>query len=170
MDKPDLFKGEVCCPDTLDDLLLRLRQLHGTRAAQHEKSRAENRRRKNPRGRAREQVLKTTGSQCHICGALIDDTQQWQADHVLAHSGGGPDSPENFLPAHRLCNNYRWDYGSEEFQWILKMGVWARTLIKNSSPGKGLGRSMAESFFKYDHKRQERTEKARARKLGYALK
>jgi hypothetical protein len=164
VDKADLFKGEVSCPDTLDDLLLRLRYLHRKRAAQHKKSRAENRRRKNPRGKAREDVLKTTGSQCHVCGALIDVEQPWQADHVLAHSGGGPDSTQNFLPAHRLCNNYRWDYGSEEFQWILKMGVWARTLMKNSSPGKGLGRRMAESFFNYDHKRQERPEKARGKK------
>jgi hypothetical protein len=90
-------------------------------------------------------VLKSTGKRCHICGGLI--AKKWQADHVLAFSADGKNSPENYLPAHRLCNRYRWDYGSEEFQWILKIGIWARTLMKNSSPGKELGRRMAERFF-----------------------
>jgi hypothetical protein len=76
----------------------------------------------------------------------------------LAYSGGGLDSPENFLLAHRLCNKYRWDYLSEEFQWILKMGVWSRTLIQNSSPGDGLGRKMAERFFKYEQHNEQRRE------------
>jgi hypothetical protein len=40
----------------------------------------------------------------------------WQADHVLAHGRGGEASCENYLPAHKLCNTYRWDYLPEEFQ------------------------------------------------------
>jgi hypothetical protein len=76
----------------------------------------------------------------------------------LGYSGGELDSPENFLPAHRLCNKYRWDYLSEEFQWILKMGVWSRTLMQNSSPGDGLGRKMAERFFKYEQHNEQRRE------------
>lgn len=35
------------------------------------------------------------------------------------------DSADNFLPAHSTCNNYRWDYLAEEFELILKLGVWA---------------------------------------------
>src|SRR3712207_8439206 len=44
-----------------------------------------------------------------------------------AHSSGGAHSADNYLPAHTLCNNYRWDYSPEEFQLVLKIGVWART-------------------------------------------
>ncbi len=123
----------------LEQLIVRLSYLHGKRKTPHEKHRAEHRRRKTLRGTARKKVLDVTGKRCHICGGLIDDGQSWQADHVLAHSADGPHSPENYLPAHGLCNHYRWDYLSEEFQWILKMGVWARTLMQKSSPKGGLG-------------------------------
>ena len=78
--------------------------------------------------------LATTGKRCHICGGKI--TKRWQADHVLAFSSREQNSAENYpLPAHALCNNgYRLGLLlAEEFQWILKIGVWARTLIKKSS-------------------------------------
>lgn len=63
-------------------------------------------------------VLSKTGERCHVCGGLIKGP--WQADHVLAHSAGGQDSVDNFLPAHDLCNHYRWDYLPEEFQEIVR--------------------------------------------------
>ena len=47
----------------------------------------------------------------------------WQADHVMANSAGGVHDVDNYLPAHSLCNNYRWHYLPEEFQYILKLGV-----------------------------------------------
>lgn len=72
-----------------------------------------------------------TGGPCHICGGLIDG--RWQADHVLAYSGGGGHAADNYLPAHELCSIYRWDYLAEEFQEILKLGVWARTQIERCS-------------------------------------
>ena len=62
---------------------------------------------------------------------------QWKADHVLAHSSGGVHSPENYLPAHALCNGYRWDYDPEEFQWLLKIGVWARRQMERAVPRLG---------------------------------
>ena len=168
MDMPDTFTSEVSCPDTLDDLLARLRYLHGKRAAQHEAHRAENPRRKSLGAEQREDVLKKTGTRCHICGGLIDDKRPWQADHVLAFSGQGLDSPENYLPAHGLCNHYRWDFLSEEFQWILKMGVWSRTLMKNSSRGDGLGRKMAERFFKGEQHNKQRRENRNKKSGGLA--
>jgi 5-methylcytosine-specific restriction endonuclease McrA len=131
-------------------------------------SRADKRRRKTLRSGERSRVLAVTKKRCHICGGKVIP-ERWQADHVLAFSSRGENSLENYLPAHRLCNNYRWDYLSEEFQWILKMGVWSRTLMKNSSPkggvgrerGKGgLGREMAEKFFNYEQgvkKRRKRS-------------
>ena len=80
-------------------------------------------------------ILSKTGGRCHICGGKIKKGENWQADHVLAHAHGGKHSIENYLAAHSICNNYRWHYGSEEFQWIMKLGVWIRTLIeKRRSP------------------------------------
>jgi hypothetical protein len=71
----------------------------------------------------------------------------WQADHVLAHAGGGDHSVENYLAAHALCNTYRWDYDAEEFQWVLKIGVWARREMERGSQ---LGAGMLDKFHKYE--------------------
>lgn len=49
---------------------------------------------------------------------------------MLAHSGVVAHRLDNYLPAHTLCNNYRWNYGCEEFQLILKLGVWPRAQIE----------------------------------------
>jgi hypothetical protein len=184
MDTPDLFKGEVKCPPTLGRLLHRLQYLAARRKIQHEKNRAEKRgkkrgkkklRRKTLRSAERSRVLAVTGKRCHICGGKI--AKRWQADHVLAFSAQGQNSPENYLPAHALCNNYRWDYLSEEFQWILKMGVWARTLMKKSSTKGGSGRErgkggfareMAQKFFNYELAVKKRRAKTRAKKLAKA--
>jgi hypothetical protein len=163
MDASDTFMGEVSCPQTLEKLMARLVYLHGKRKAQHEAHRAKHRRRPTLRSTVRKKVLAVTGKRCHICGGLIDDGQPWQADHVLAYSADGPHSPENYLPAHGLCNHYRWDYLSEEFQWILKMGVWFRTQMQKSSP-KSVGREMAEKFFRYERRRENR----RKRSGGFA--
>ena len=65
----------------------------------------------------------------------------------MAHSVGGSNSFENYLPAHRTCNNYRWDYLPEEFQLILKLGVWARTQIEQ---GTRVGRFIEQRFSKYE--------------------
>jgi 5-methylcytosine-specific restriction endonuclease McrA len=77
----------------------------------------------------RSHILAKTAGRCHICGGAIEG-KAWQADHVMAHSAGGLHGVDNYLPAHSLCNNYRWDYLPEEFQTILKLGVWARTHIE----------------------------------------
>jgi hypothetical protein len=77
----------------------------------------------------------------------------WQADHVLAHSSGGAHSRENYLAAHPLCNNYRWDYSAEEFQWVLKIGVWARHEMES---GSRLGVDILRHFFEYERRREKR--------------
>jgi 5-methylcytosine-specific restriction endonuclease McrA len=107
--------------------------------------------RKSPANSKRKRILQKTGGRCHICGGPIDG--EWQADHVLAHALGGEHDPDNYLPAHSLCNNYRWFYGTEEFQWILKLGVWLRTQIENETP---LGQAAAESFCKHERGRAGR--------------
>ena len=79
----------------------------------------------------RGEILKKTGDKCHICGGVVNC--KWEAAHILALSGGGHHSVDNYLPAHQLCNNYRWDYLPEEFQEILRIGVWLRTQIQNKN-------------------------------------
>ena len=48
------------------------------------------------------------------------------------------------FPLIQICNNYRLFYGTEEFQWILKMGVCHRTKmsLKNESASKRLASSL----------------------------
>ena len=67
----------------------------------------------------------------------------WHADHVKPHSGGGQQAVDNYLPAHATCNNYRWDYLPEEFELILKLGVWAREQVEK---GTAEGRIIQEKF------------------------
>jgi 5-methylcytosine-specific restriction endonuclease McrA len=67
--------------------------------------------------RERDQVLAKTGGRCHLCGDPIEG--KWKADHIAPYALGGGHSPDNYLPAHSLCNGYRWFYKPEEFQWIL---------------------------------------------------
>jgi len=114
---------------------------------------AENRRprKKQLKQVEREQVLAKTDGQCHICGGVI--TGKWQADHVKPHSSGGEHVTENYLPAHNTCNNYRWDYLPEDFQIILKLGVWARTQIEKSTP---VGKDIEAKFAKHEEHRISR--------------
>jgi 5-methylcytosine-specific restriction endonuclease McrA len=90
----------------------------------------------------RQSILSKTLGRCHICGGNIEGSS-WQADHVMAHSAGGQHEIDNYLPAHSVCNNYRWDYLPEEFQYILKLGVWARTQIER---GSNIGGKIASVF------------------------
>lgn len=101
----------------------------------------------------RDLILRKTGKRCHICGGKIKRGESWQADHVFAHAHGGKHSFENYLPAHSICNNYRWHYGAEEFQWILKLGVWTRTLIEQQNE---LGITLADKFIQHERKRISR--------------
>jgi len=96
----------------------------------------------------RVEVLRKTGGRCHICGGIIEG--KWQADHVFSHSTGGAHAADNYLPAHALCNNYRWDYSAEEFQSILKLGVWIRTEIERKS---ALGVKVAERYLAHEKTR-----------------
>jgi 5-methylcytosine-specific restriction endonuclease McrA len=100
----------------------------------------------------RAQILSKCGGRCHICGGSIEG-DDWQADHVLAHSGGGKHNLENYLPAHSVCNNYRWHYDAEEFQWILKLGVWLRTQIENET---GIGQAAGKLFCGHERRRISR--------------
>ena len=91
----------------------------------------------------REQVLSKTGGRCHICGGEIRGV--WHADHVFPHSSGGAHAVDNYLPAHDVCNTYRWDYTPEEYQLILKLGVWLKGEILRETK---IGRDAADKFVK----------------------
>ena len=93
----------------------------------------------------RDLILRKTDRRCHICGGKIKGA--WQADHVLAHSVGGKSTIKNYLPAHKLCNHYRWDYSAGEFQYILKIGVWTCTQIRRQSK---IGLEVGKSFLAHE--------------------
>lgn len=116
-------------PNSSEELAEYLRSLRQKREALKKKTKSGRPRRKRLSENEREAVLIKTNRRCHICGGLIDG-DAWEADHVLAQSAGGPHSVDNYLPAHRICNNCRWDYLSDEFQEILRLGVWLRTQIQ----------------------------------------
>ena len=91
----------------------------------------------------RDQILAKTCGRCHICGGLISGI--WHADHVIPHSSGGAHAVDNYLPAHNVCNTYRWDYTPDEYQLILKLGVWLKGEILRETT---LGQASAERFVK----------------------
>ena len=130
-------------PASIADLRARLIRLREARRRRHETGRSQRGRRRTLSASERQTVLQKTDGRCHICGGAV--VVKWQADHVLAHAGGGAHSAENYLAAHALCNNYRWDYDAEEFQWVLKIGVWARLQMEK---GGQLGDPMLEAFAK----------------------
>ncbi len=102
-------------------------------------------------------ILQKTDAKCHICGKPLSK-DNFQADHVKSHITGGTDSVDNFLPSCNTCNNYRWHYGWEEIQYILKIGVWAKGQIQNETK---LGIFMAEGFVKHEKGREKRRSKPR---------
>ena len=129
----------------------KLKELHIERERLKELEKSKGVKRQPLNSVERQAILRKTDSRCHICGGEIED--KWDADHVLSHSKGGEHSVENYLPAHKVCNNYRWDYLAEEFQEILKLGVWARTQAERET---GVGKQIAEGFSKYENQKRRR--------------
>jgi hypothetical protein len=144
MDEPSL-------PQTAALLAERLRHLRNERRDRHARRRVAPVRRQSLSAKDRATVLAKTAGRCHLCGGEVID--RWTADHVLAHAGGGQHAVDNYLPAHGLCNSYRWAYSPEEFQWVLKIGVWARRQMETDS---ALGQTMLGGFFDYDRRRHAR--------------
>ncbi len=137
-------------PATGDEYSAYLKQLRAERESR--KAQMPARRRLRLSASEREQILAKTANRCHICGGpIVGDV--WHADHVLAHSGGGDHSADNYLPAHPTCNNYRWDYRADEFQEVLRLGVWLRTQIENRT---SLGSEAADAFAAHERQRLRR--------------
>jgi len=129
----------------------RLRSLRASRKEKKLALRKLGRRRGRNIASERKAIFEKTAGRCHICGGEIDGP--WEADHVFSHSLGGGHAVSNYLPAHPICNNYRWFYGTEEFQWILKLGVWLRTRVELKER---IGMEAAGQFIRYDQRRHKR--------------
>lgn len=135
-------------PETAHDYakyLSGIREVRRNTKALEKKNRQKRQRLSKPQ---RQTILEKTDGRCHICGGVIEGA--WEADHVLSHSKGGVHSTENYLATHRTCNNYRWDYNSDEFQEIMKLGIWLRSQIEKQTK---TGRDAAERFVKYETNR-----------------
>lgn len=144
LDSPDItFRA-----DKFADIL---RSLHAARSQRQEASRATKRPRQALSDAERAEIFAKSGGKCHICGDALEGV--WEADHVLVQSDGGNLEAGDYLAAHPLCNNYRWDYSPAEFQHILKLGVWLRTQIERKTP---VGQMAAAAFLAHEDTRQDR--------------
>lgn len=142
--------------ENLAQFIKHIRHLHKKRRRSVVKIRITRPIRTSPNHANRQIILEKTKSRCHICGGLIAAEDSWQADHVFPYAHGGEDSVDNYLPAHTNCNNYRRSFSSEEFQWIMKLGVWFRTQIELED-NKAL--ELAEKFIKHEVRRHSRRRK-----------
>jgi hypothetical protein len=138
--------NEPCLPESFERLVARLKELHEER-----KNYPRPPRRLSLTAKQRTDVLAKTDARCHLCGGEIEPGRAFAADHVLPHAARGEHKLPNYLAAHRLCNGCRWFYSPEEFQWIMRMGVWARKQIEDEKP---LGVKMGPVFL--DHERAVR--------------
>ena len=149
--------AECTLPTSAECLMKHLAELRNARRDRQSRQRKAPRPRKSLTAGQRVEVLAKTANRCHICGGKIAPTAPWHADHVLSHSDGGAHSIDNYLPAQSLCNNYRWDYSAEEFQWVLKIGVWARRRMESGSTR---GTELAIGFYEHEvrnYKRRKNT-------------
>jgi hypothetical protein len=142
--------------ENLEQFIKHISHLHKKRRGSVVKIRLTRQSRKSPNYASRQNILEKTGNRCHICGGLIASEDKWQADHIFPYAHGGKDSVDNYLPAHTNCNNYRRSFSAEEFQWIMKLGVWFRTQIELED-NKAL--ELAEKFMKHEVRRDSRRRK-----------
>lgn len=91
-----------------------------------------------------------TGGLCHICGGRLHG-DRWVADHISAHATGGSNQIDNFLPAHRKCNGYKWYYTPKELQLMLRMAIWARNRMVNSGKAT-FGDMMLRDFWSWERR------------------
>ena len=133
---------------SVDEFAAHLQQLRMQRLTRKQATAGAGHKRQTLTPRQRGLILQKTGGRCHICGGPI--AADWVADHVLAHAHGGEHTDTNYLPAHPICNRSRWFYDTEEFQWILKLGVFLRTQLEEERDPLAL--SLAERFVEHQQK------------------
>jgi 5-methylcytosine-specific restriction endonuclease McrA len=146
--------NELCLPQSDDELTKRLKDLHEARKteqARRKQKEKEQERRRQLTADERNQVFSKTGGHCHLCGGEMNQSSggelteerevlpHFVVDHIVPFASGGKDSLDNFLAAHGLCNGCRWFYSPEEFQWILRIGIWARKQMEDAKTDIGQG-------------------------------
>lgn len=146
-------KQKISTASRLSKQLQGLKKIRRKKIAQNRKSREK---RKSLTKNQKNDVLAKTRGRCHICGGKVLDAKSWQADHVISYAQGGKHTIDNYLPAHAICNHYRRSYTSDEFQWILKLGVWLRTQIEQEN---SQAMELAERFVSHEIRRQARHRK-----------
>ena len=129
-------------PQPIDEMAEYLWRLHAKRRQDIAERKKELGRRQVLTPNEREKVLEKTDKRCHLCGGEATNGKQLVADHVLPHASGGEHKIDNYLAAHDFCNRKRWMYSPEEFQMILKLGVWARHEMEKRTP---IGKKMFKS-------------------------
>lgn len=139
---------------TLEEFVRHLADLKSGRNALKTQRRA---RRRAPTRAMRTEIAAKTNGRCHVCSGPLDAA--WHADHVVAHAGGGDDSPANFLPACSTCNGYRWFFQPAELHLILKLGVWAADQVRSATP---IGREIGSRFLEHDRRRSARRKRPAA--------
>ncbi len=60
------------------------------------------RKRLSPRDNAK--LFEEHGGICHLCGGKIQAGQSWQRSHPIPLAAGGPDTRDNWAPAHTKCH------------------------------------------------------------------
>jgi len=120
-------------------------RLRAKRKAKKQKAKISLGRRRALTKTQRTEILEKTDGRCHICGGTIEG-DNWHADHILAHIKGGEHSVDNYLAADSVCNRSRWFYEAEEFQWILKLGIFMRSQIARKTR---IGRDAGEKFVEH---------------------
>jgi 5-methylcytosine-specific restriction endonuclease McrA len=136
-------------PPNPDELAKRLQELHQERRDLKRKRKQEKQKDRRPlNAEERKVVLEKTNGHCHLCGGTMSENAEGELveerkpvgdpikpvfDHIVPYATGGTNDLNNFLAAHGLCNGARWFYSPEEFQWILRMGVWARSQMERET-------------------------------------
>ena len=82
---------------------------------------------------------------CHLCGRRIVLIENCQIDHVRPHAIGGENSLKNYLPICITCNGIKKHSTPRQIRQALRIGMWALTQIRNSSP---VGIQMANKYNK----------------------
>ena len=109
---------------------------------------------RRPRGRLsedRDEILQRTGGACHVCGEAL--SERWQADHVVPHARAGQVNVVKYLPICKECNRLRWFHSPKVIRLIMRLGIYAKSEIRNKTP---LGEELVSLMLKHFRTNQKK--------------
>jgi len=65
---------------------------------------------------SRHKILAKTNSHCIYCGTILDSSENFSIDHVVARANGGENTVENLVPCCRSCNSAKRTKDLDEFR------------------------------------------------------